>query len=255
MRNEVPVFFESEISAYTTQFENDLKNPDFISELAVLTDITSHLNVPNKQIQGRNHDICYLVRKIDAFKLKLNKLFIPQLKENNLTFFPSCRKYFLIKKLTFQIMFPHLVIFLLNLKRFQDFQVIQDDLKILSNPFTTEVDKAPAQLQLELCELKEDHFLLSQNLDNPLEFWKLVNAESYPELNNFALRMLPMFSSTYVYESSFSLMNQIKSRERNQPDDETLASCVRVALTDLEIDFVGLVKNKNLKFCTSYCSK
>ena len=77
-----------------------------------------------------------------------------------------------------------------------------------------------------------------------LEFWKLVNAESYPELNNFALRMLSMFSSTYVCESGFSLMNRIKSKERNQLDDETLASCVRVALTDLEIDFVELVKNK-----------
>ena len=153
-------------------------------------------------------------------------------------------------------MFPYLVIFLLNSKiDFRTSKIIQDDLKILSNPFTIEVDKAPAQLQLELCELKEDHFLLSQNLDNLLEFWKLANTESYPELNNFALRMLSMFSSTYVCESSFSLMNQIKSKERNQLDDETLSSCVRVALTDVEIDFVELVIDKNLEFRTRYCSK
>ena len=101
-----------------------------------------------------------------------------------MTHFPSCKEVFSDKETDFSDCVSILCDISTEFeKRFQGFQIIQDDLKILSNPFTIEVDKAPAQLQLELCELKEDHFLLSQNLDNPLEFWKLVNAESYPELN------------------------------------------------------------------------
>ena len=35
LRNKILVFFESEIAADINQFENDLKNPDFMSALAV----------------------------------------------------------------------------------------------------------------------------------------------------------------------------------------------------------------------------
>ena len=39
-------------------------------------------------------------------------------------------------------------------KRFQNFQLIQNNQKILSNPFTAEVEKEPAKLELERFELK-----------------------------------------------------------------------------------------------------
>ena len=39
-------------------------------------------------------------------------------------------------------------------KRFQNFQLIQNNQKILSNPFTAEVKKEPAKLELERFELK-----------------------------------------------------------------------------------------------------
>ena len=63
LRNEILVFLENELSADRTQFKNQLKDSDFISALAVLIDITSHLNILNKQIQGKNHTICFLVGK------------------------------------------------------------------------------------------------------------------------------------------------------------------------------------------------
>ena len=74
LRNEILVFLENEIPADSTQFENQLKDLDVISALAVLTDITSHLNTPNKQTQGKNHTIYFLVGKIDEFKMKLSKM-------------------------------------------------------------------------------------------------------------------------------------------------------------------------------------
>ena len=68
--------------------------------------------------------------KIDAFKLKLNKLFIPQLKENNLTHFPSCKEVFSNKETDFLDYVSILSDISTEFeKRFQEFQIIQDDLK------------------------------------------------------------------------------------------------------------------------------
>ena len=97
-------------------------------------------------------------------------------------------------------------------QKFQDFQLIQNDLKVLSNPFTAEAEKAPAKLQLD-SELK-DYFLLSQNVENTWEFWKFVPSNLYHNLCDFSFWMLSMFSSTYVCERMFSHMNKIKSKEK-----------------------------------------
>ena len=45
-------------------------------------------------------------------------------------------------------------------------------------------------------------------------------------LKNFATALLSMLSSTYAFESLFSTMNLIKSRNRRRLTDETSSSCV-----------------------------
>ena len=53
-------------------------------------------------------------------------------------------------------------------------------------------------------------------------FWKLVSKDRFPKVKDFALKMHSMFGSTYVCESTFSTMQQVKYKNRNQMVDETL---------------------------------
>ena len=74
------------------------------------------------------------------------------------------------------------------------------------------MEKVPAKLQPELCEIKKDHFLLSQNVENTLEFWKLVPSDMHPNLCDFSLWMLSVFF-LHMCVKVFSHMNKIKSKE------------------------------------------
>ena len=50
-----------------------------------------------------------------------------------------------------------------------------------------------------------------------------------------------MFSSTYVCESMCSLMNKIKSKERTGLQNKSLVACLRLSITELEVNFKELV--------------
>jgi len=45
-----------------------------------------------------------------------------------------------------------------------------------------------------------------------------------------------MLGNTYVYESTFSTMKQVKSKSRNRMADETLDDNLRLAATNTGID-------------------
>jgi len=53
-------------------------------------------------------------------------------------------------------------------------------------------------------------------------FWKLVSKDRFLKLKDFALKMRSMFGNTYVCESTFSTMKQVKYKYRNRMADETL---------------------------------
>ena len=45
-----------------------------------------------------------------------------------------------------------------------------------------------------------------------------------------------MFGSTYICESTFSVMKRLKSNARNRLADETLDSRLRLATTEVDVD-------------------
>ena len=63
-------------------------------------------------------------------------------------------------------------------------------------------------------------------------------------LKNAALKLFSMFGSTYICECSFSAMNIIKSKNRNQLGNNTMALqvCLRTATSNILVDTSVIVK-------------
>ena len=77
---------------------------------------------------------------------------------------------------------------------------------------------SPPDLQQELCDLQLDPFLLSKKNEH---FHAFVSKEQFPYLRDFPRKICSMFGSSYIYESVFSIMKQIKNNTRNKIADET----------------------------------
>ncbi len=108
-----------------------------------------------------------------------------------------------------------------------------------------------SHLQLELCNLQCDTFLLTKSGLPIDQFWSLIDKDNYPNPNIFGLRILSMFGSTYLYEAGFSHMEIIKSTERYCISQESLEACLRLALKNIQIDTTDLISQKKLKIITS----
>jgi hypothetical protein len=125
-------------------------------------------------------------------------------------------------------------------KRFRDFEKLKPSLLLFNNPMEVNVET----LQLELCELQSDPFLLTKKNENPKSFWKLVCKDRDPKLRDFALKLHSFFSSTYICECTFSTMKHVKSKNRNQMGDKTLDACLRHDTTNIDNGMDTLVKEK-----------
>lgn len=53
--------------------------------------------------------------------------------------------------------------------------------------------------------------------------------------------MYSMFGSSYLYESTFSSMKQIKSKERSSLEDSTLISLMGIATSSIQVNLEELV--------------
>ena len=73
-------------------------------------------------------------------------------------------------------------------------------------------------------------------------FWSLMK-DSYPTLTRIVLRKLLPFATTYLCESSFSTLLQLKSSTRNRLKVEDDLRC---ALSTTEPEIQELVKQKQL---------
>ena len=122
-----------------------------------------------------------------------------------------------------------------------EFDSIKEQIELFINPVEIKIESQAAAFQLELCDLQTDPFLRSKN-ERYEAFWKLVNVEQFPKLRDFALRMLSMFGSTYICESTFSVMKRLKSSTRNRLGDETLDACLRLSTINIDVDIERLLQ-------------
>uniref|UniRef100_A0A3P8RML6 HAT C-terminal dimerisation domain-containing protein n=1 Tax=Amphiprion percula TaxID=161767 RepID=A0A3P8RML6_AMPPE len=232
LRTELPVFLEERLRCDMSAYCRKLWDTAFLCDMAFLTDITSHLNHLNIQLQGRCQTVPDLYAHMNAFRHKL-ELFRDSFSSvsPNLTHFHSCEEMRRHVPACEKI-FPkyganiETLLHLFN-DRFQDFQVLQPRAALFTAPLSAKVSEQPTELQLELCELQSDPVFQSQRNDKGISFWRLL-----PD----------MFGSTYICESSFSTMKHNKSKKRNRLTDETLFQLMQIGSTKIDIDIQNIVQ-------------
>lgn len=218
-----------------------LKNEKWLCDLAFLTDVTSHLNVINLELQGKNKNITDMISAISGFKNKL-KLLISQFERNDLKNFPALKA-----RASTHTSSDIYVTELRNIlgefeRRFSDFNKLKNIVTFMSYPFScedvetsaTEISKTfnmeITSIENEVLQMISDIHLKSRATD--AKFWSLISEEKYPCLKEVALQLTGLFASTYLCEAAFSEMKIIKSKYRNRLTDEHLTSCLRLGLSN-----------------------
>ena len=128
--------------------------------------------------------------------------------------------------------------------RFQDFQTLECDLGIFSNPFQAVADQCHAQFQLELIDLQCSGDLKRAFEENDLvTFYKNYVWEQYPNLAKHALKMASLFGSTYCCEQFFSKMKQCKGKQKGQLTDEHSKNQLKIACSSTKVNIAKALKN------------
>uniref|UniRef100_A0A8C3THQ5 Uncharacterized protein n=1 Tax=Chelydra serpentina TaxID=8475 RepID=A0A8C3THQ5_CHESE len=238
LRDEINTFLEMQ------RKENDfpeLKNSNWVCDLAFGVNILAHLNELNVNLQGKNVFVHKLYSSVTAFKAKL-VLFSKQIKDKVFTHFPIL-KYLEVsseqrKKYSKILSDLHGEFS----SRFSDFEKIEKTLKLVC-PLSFDYKKAPQELQLELIDLQRNSTLKEKyNSEKLDEFYASLSETKFPNIHKVAQKILVLFGSTYVCEQTFSLLNYNKSRYRSQLTDRHLSTVLRISSTRMTPDFDAIVK-------------
>lgn len=194
----------------------------------LLCNIMSHLNQLNLKLQGKNHTIADMYKAVKAFRLKLT-LFERDLQGRKLHFpylHQHCEKHQMRED---PLMHDFVARLAENFKeRFESFNLSSELLLFLRQPFSVLADWQwtaeakrlvssldEASLQLEILEMSKSDLLREQHKEASVsDFWtKVVSQAKFKNSRIIAMFLLSMFPSTYICESSFSIMNIIKNIE------------------------------------------
>ena len=211
-------------------------------------DVTEKLNNLIKELQGENNLITTSYECIISFKKKLI-LWESQLKNRNLTHFANLSLF----QESFIINYDKFSNEINNLstafeKRFQELKKYEISFEIFTSPFDVDVNKSPAELQMELIDLqcnKELQHIFEKR--SKVEFFqKFITEEKFPNLRMHALKLVSAFGSTYICEIFLSKMKYNKNKYRCALSDVNLENQLRCATTKIEvnIDILSNTKEK-----------
>ena len=199
-----------------------LKQSEWLSDLAFAVDLFEHINELNTKLQEKGtfaHEMCSTLK---AFRIKL-KLFSRQPCQNITTHFATLATTAQPMMLTEK--YTNMISALDNEfgRRLADFQKLAAEFDILSSPFTTDFEKAPNAVQLELIDLQCDFTLKEKFQSDSIDkFYALRNASKFANLGKMAMKLLVLFGSTYICEQTFSTMNINKTKLRSNLTDVRL---------------------------------
>ena len=246
MREEVKRFLESRgkqdhLLSFTSE--------EFQLTLSYLVDIFGSLNHLNLFLQGKNSNRMTNYNAIRAFIAKLG-LWQRRVQKGNAASFPNFDAALEEKSINLEGQLKsEIESHLQQLK--QEFECYFPDLndtelpiwKMTRNPFRINKDILPDNLQEEFlemkcnCTAKDDFEVMSLN-----EFWaKYLNI--YKNVGSAALQTLLPFSSTYLCESGFSTLVNLKTKCRSKLDYEADMRC---ALSSTKPRIKLLISNKQL---------
>ena len=227
-----------------------LSDANFLQDTAFLCDIMAKQNELNVSLQGKNKSVFEMWQKIQVFRKKLS-FFRSLLEKSNLSenYFPELAKLMNGRSDDTSECVVRYVTVLDNLieeynGRFKDFEKHEMTLKLAFQPHVLDFSEAPEKFQMELIELSEDNIVKAQfdNKEDPARIWK--GATEYPRLREHARKLISCFCSTYLCESSFSYMRQIKNDLRTQITDVHLENQLKLKTSSLEPNISMLVQQK-----------
>lgn len=241
---EIGAFLESKVE--TSSFATIIGDTLWKQDLAFLTDLTSHMNSLNINLQGRNKCITNMYDEISGFRTKLS-LFKSHLEDNIFVHFPCCSK---LKERYPDLVFATHIQILDDVKcefdrRFKDFENYQTEFKFFMGPFSFDVAKAPLNLQLELIDLQSDSALKEKyNEVGVPAIYSHLN-DRYEKIKELAAKISCMFGSTYLCEQLFSCMKLNKNMFRSRLTDKNLSSIMKISCTQkLTPNFDNLIDDK-----------
>ncbi|XP_071059413.1 general transcription factor II-I repeat domain-containing protein 2B-like [Pseudochaenichthys georgianus] len=220
----------------------ELSDEDWMADFAFAVDVTALMNELNSKVQGKGLFVHEMHSLVKAFMTKMQFL-SSQLESNTLTHMQT------LKEVTPSA--DHLRRYSSMLgalhgefsRRFKDLRKIEDEMQLVSSPFTCSVDNAPSDVQLELIDLQSDAVLAEHfKSASLLDFYSSLKEENFPNMRRHAQKMLVLFGSTYICEQTFSIMKFQKSRYRSSLTDDHLSAVLRISTSDIQPDFDALVK-------------
>ena len=151
LRKEIATFIADKKLPYSETFED----PVWLSKLAMLTDVSQHLNELNLRLQGKDLLITEMASNIAAFEVKL-RLWEAHLKKKNACHFirlKECAANNVNWKMCASVITTLREEFA---ERFTTSRALSPQFLLFTSPFTVAVDDAPDQSQMEIIELQCD---------------------------------------------------------------------------------------------------
>lgn len=162
--NESKSFMTSKVKSVP-----ELDDSNWLTDLAFLVDLTTHLYYLNTRLQCKNQLISTMFQTINTFQVKL-KLWQAQLNANNFLHFSTLSKH--IPKNGGKNAGLLLDLIQEYENRFQDFRTNNQNFCIFVTPFTVDIVMLSANFQMEYIELQSDIQLKEKDHVSLLDFYK-----------------------------------------------------------------------------------
>uniref|UniRef100_UPI00358E1D8A general transcription factor II-I repeat domain-containing protein 2-like n=1 Tax=Myxine glutinosa TaxID=7769 RepID=UPI00358E1D8A len=242
LQQEIATFLRQKNLPHADQFSD----PRWLARLALLTDITAHLNTLNIKLQGKDILVTDMYAHITAFEVKL-RLWEAQLASGQFVHFPR-----LAACAPDDVDLGTCVSVVNSLReefasRFAGVRVLAADFKLFTAPFDFPVEDAPASLQMELVELQcNDEMKAKFRTSSPLSFFRdtVLPSNNFQKYIAHVQRIVAMFGSTYCCEQLFSKMKYTKSHLRSQLSDRHLNDILLLSTSTIEPDMEILLHGK-----------
>jgi zinc finger BED domain-containing protein 5/7/8/9 len=241
LKNEIKYFLEMQGKQ---DFMEKFNNNGWIQRTAYLSDIFGQLNTLNLKLQGKEMHLIQYRDKLQAFVSKLENWRRKANLGNFAMFEHLCTmaeasERGVVENLAEEIN-GHLQSLEKEIQRYFP-ELSEQEASVVRNPFHAALDVAniPEEVQDEFIELRNDSIARDLFKEKSLtEFWCSMR-RSYPNVALLSFKLLVPFASTYLCESGFSTLLQIKTKSRNRLD---VQDDMRLALSNTQPRISKLVK-------------
>lgn len=179
---------------------DELKSKEWVQDLAFMVDITQHFNTHHTKLQGRNRVVTLYEDSIRAFKIKL-LLWEAQLSRGDTEHFSSLTAVRLKARYHTDVeKYKKNITDLMREfeRRFQVFTELENTFTFFCSPFTVKLSEIPADIQLELIDLRCDTAMKDILAPVRLDMFYQYLVSQYPKLTAMAAKVLSSFGTTYL---------------------------------------------------------